>query len=302
MTDPLGPSTGADRTLRGGSFENPADRSRGSYRARHVPSDEYTRNVGLRVAISTGPRVMIGASTTDGGNEYLQAVPIEVGIPVPGEIEQHNEAGYFRLRVVEEMDLAIFTTGSLTTKGTLLNSTNRELATDSGGAGTNFRIEVNVEAGTYYVKVEPSGDDTGSYSLHVVRRRAVRNTVGMDFELVPAGEFDMGSTSAEADSDERPVTRVRISREFYIGKHEVTQGQWQALMGSNPSEFTDCGPDCPVEQVSWHEVQEFVRATVERTGSYYAVSAADGGGMGVCGAGRYAGGALCLRLGCNRVV
>ena len=68
----------------------------------------------------------------------------------------------------------------------------------------------------------------------------------------------MGSTSEEADGDEQPLTRVRISRAFELGKHEVTQAEWEALMGSNPSFFEECGGDCPVEQVSWDDVQEFI--------------------------------------------
>ena len=85
-----------------------------------------------------------------------------------------------------------------------------------------------------------------------------REFAGMEFVWVPAGEFLMGSTSALADDDERPRTRVRISRGFYLGKYEVTQGQWQAVMGSNPSGFDECGSDCPVETVSWEDAQEFI--------------------------------------------
>ena len=59
----------------------------------------------------------------------------------------------------------------------------------------------------------------------------------------------MGSDSG--DDDERPVTRVQISKAFYMGKHEVSQRQWEAVMGSNPSRSSACGEDCPVEQVSW---------------------------------------------------
>ena len=86
----------------------------------------------------------------------------------------------------------------------------------------------------------------------------VRNSVGMEFVSIPAGEFRMGSTSSEAAPWERPVTRVRISRGFDLGKYEVTQGQWEAVMGRNPSFFDACGLDCPVEQVSWDDTQEFI--------------------------------------------
>ena len=81
---------------------------------------------------------------------------------------------------------------------------------------------------------------------------------GIEFVWIPAGEFRMGSTSEEADTDEQPVTQVRISRGFWLGKYEVTQGQWEAVMGSNPSYFNQCGLDCPVEEVSWEDAQEFI--------------------------------------------
>ena len=92
------------------------------------------------------------------------------------------------------------------------------------------------------------------------------NRLGMEFVWVPAGEFRMGSTSRRADDDEKPLTRVRISRGFYLGKYEVTQGQWEAVMGSKPSHFSNCGGNCPVEQVSWNDVQAFVRKLNEREG------------------------------------
>ena len=82
---------------------------------------------------------------------------------------------------------------------------------------------------------------------------------GMEFVWLPAGEFQMGSTGMYAYEDEQPLTRVRISRGYWLGKYEVTQAEWEAVMGSNPSKFDECGPNCPVEQVSWEDVQEFIR-------------------------------------------
>ena len=80
----------------------------------------------------------------------------------------------------------------------------------------------------------------------------------MEFVRIPAGSFEMGSPEGEAgrDDDER-AHEVRISRPFYLGKYEVTQGEWEAVMGTNPSEFQGCAR-CPVEQVSWNDVQEFI--------------------------------------------
>ncbi len=53
--------------------------------------------------------------------------------------------------------------------------------------------------------------------------------------------------------------RYSISRGFYIGKYEVTQAQWVKVMINNPSQFQDCGEDCPVENINWYEIQEFIR-------------------------------------------
>ncbi len=88
---------------------------------------------------------------------------------------------------------------------------------------------------------------------------------GMEFVWVPAGEFRMGSVSPGADDDEQPVTRVRISRGFWLGKHEVTQAEWQGVMGTVPSENSGCDR-CPAERVSWADAQEFIRSLNGRSG------------------------------------
>ena len=88
---------------------------------------------------------------------------------------------------------------------------------------------------------------------------------GIEFVWIPPGEFRMGFTSRHAYSDEKPVTRVRISRGFWLGKYEVTQRQWQAVMGSNPSGFKNCGGNCPVERVFWNDVQDFIRKLNRRS-------------------------------------
>ena len=85
--------------------------------------------------------------------------------------------------------------------------------------------------------------------------------VEMKFRKIPAGKFTMGSPENESgrDSDEGPQHRVTLTKEFYMGETEVTQGLWKAVMGNNPSNFKDCGDDCPVEQVYWNVVQEFIK-------------------------------------------
>jgi formylglycine-generating enzyme required for sulfatase activity len=93
------------------------------------------------------------------------------------------------------------------------------------------------------------------------------NSIGMEFILIPAGTFMMGSpdTDAEADKDEKPAHRVTLSQPFSLGKYPVTQAQWETVMGNNPSRFTGT-PDRPVENVSWHDVQAFLHKLNEREG------------------------------------
>ena len=91
---------------------------------------------------------------------------------------------------------------------------------------------------------------------------------GVSFEMVrvEGGTFRMGVTSEQEDEaygDEKPVHSVTLSS-YYIGKTEVTQALWQAVMGSNPSHFK--GADLPVEFVSWNDCQEFIQKLNSLTG------------------------------------
>ena len=94
---------------------------------------------------------------------------------------------------------------------------------------------------------------------------------GVSFEMVEVrgGTFRMGANS-EQDSDaydwEKPVHSVTLSG-YYIGKTEVTQALWKAVMGSNPSDFE--GDDLPVEKVSWDDCQEFIRKLNALTGQNF---------------------------------
>jgi formylglycine-generating enzyme required for sulfatase activity len=94
--------------------------------------------------------------------------------------------------------------------------------------------------------------------------------VKLEMVAIPPGEFILGSPETEANrsSNEGPQHRVRIGYWFYLGKFEVTQAQWRAVMGTNPSFFNDCD-DCPAENVSWDDATEFCRKLSARTGREY---------------------------------
>jgi formylglycine-generating enzyme required for sulfatase activity len=107
-----------------------------------------------------------------------------------------------------------------------------------------------------------------------------RNSIGMEFVLIPAGEFRRGSDDNDTDlSSAKPVHKVRISRPFYVGKYEVTQAEWQRIMGNNPNKergspykeghsqpWGFVGDRLPVTYVSWHDVQHFIQRLNTREG------------------------------------
>jgi len=84
--------------------------------------------------------------------------------------------------------------------------------------------------------------------------------VPLDLVRIPAGSFQMGSPDTERSrhDDEGPVHTVNIGYSYYLGKFEVTQGQWQAVTGSNPAHDYGVGDDYPVYFVSWNDCQSFV--------------------------------------------
>jgi len=91
---------------------------------------------------------------------------------------------------------------------------------------------------------------------------------GMEFVLVKGGCYQMGDVFGDGEQQESPVHEVCVT-DFYLGAHEVTQGQWQKVMGTNPSAYKECGPNCPVDNVRWEMAQEFIRTLNGKSGRQY---------------------------------
>jgi len=121
---------------------------------------------------------------------------------------------------------------------------------------------------------EPIVANLASKQSHEVK--GFTNPVGMEFVLIPAGTFRMGAgdrdrqiaftrvrdrlgvTKWQRYDDEAPAHPVRITRPFFMGRYEVTQAQWTAVMHHNPSSDRRCGGSCPVETVSWNDAAKFI--------------------------------------------
>ena len=115
--------------------------------------------------------------------------------------------------------------------------------------------------------------------------------VTLEMVLIPAGEFLMGSSDSDKDARgaEKPQHQVRITKPFYLGKYEVQQEQWEAVMGNNPSTFK--GAKNPVEQVSWDDCQEFLdklNAKTAEQGGKFVLPTGRSGNMHVVGEARLA--------------
>ena len=109
------------------------------------------------------------------------------------------------------------------------------------------------------------GAQAASNTTSSIHHKPTDRQNGIDMVWVEPGCFRMGSD--KGDDDEKPVHRVCLSQGYYMGKYEVTQAQWEKVMGHNPSSFK--GKNHPVEKVSWDDVQEFIAKLNTQSGLHY---------------------------------
>lgn len=113
---------------------------------------------------------------------------------------------------------------------------------------------------------QTGGESSVKLSFELENKTFTVNGVSFEMIAVKGGTFTMGSNDSEAYDGEKPTHNVTVS-DFMIGKFEVTQKLWKAVMGSNPSHFK--GDNLPVENVSWNDAQEFIRELNQQTGQNF---------------------------------
>lgn len=194
---------------------------------------------GLVTGVGMG-QTQITATTVDGGHFVSAAVEV-AAIPVEGVSIVPSSLLLFPDQTGQLT--AAFTPADATDQSVIWASADEDVATvDSAGLVTG------VSAGTATITVTTvDGDHVASATIRVI-------AVPEGFVLIPSGTFTMGSPSDELGriAAREVQHQVTLTRSFLMKTTEVTQGEWQALMGYNPSHFNPCG-NCPVEQVNWHE-------------------------------------------------
>jgi formylglycine-generating enzyme required for sulfatase activity len=146
--------------------------------------------------------------------------------------------------------------------------------------GPKFMQGMALNSGRYHVEVSAKGYETQkmwvsliagkdeTLDIHLKRAavsrkgKKITNSLGMEFVYIAPGTFMMGSPTNYVGQHQ-----VTLTKGFYMQTTEVTQEQWKAVMGSNPSYYKNCGNNCPVEMVSWNDVQNFIRKLNQREGS-----------------------------------
>ena len=137
----------------------------------------------------------------------------------------------------------------------------KELTVEQGSGDVEFAISFKIGA------FEPQWADGVTASQRAVLERLVENMVKVD-----GGIFTMGATKeqgSEAYDLEKPAHQVTLS-DYYIGKYEVTQVEWEAVMGTNPVKY-DKGDNRPVQNVSWEDCREFIRKLNNLTGLQFSL-------------------------------
>ena len=145
-------------------------------------------------------------------------------------------------------------------------TTSRQTVTISEGQTASISGSLTSSASSSGTNALSSGSSSLSGNALTI---PVKNGINIEMIKVEAGSFNMGATPEMENphKDQKPVHRVTMTNDYYIGKYEVTQALWQAVMGSNPSYFK--GDDLPVEKVSWNDCQDFISKLNAMTGKRF---------------------------------
>ena len=261
LTNPTGSTTGSYRLLRGGRWSGNSDSCRASLRDSDPPAS-ISYYIGFRVA-RTADIIYISSVTPNSGATAGGTAITITGANLTGAI-------------------SVTVGGIAATSVVVVSSTSITAVTPAGTAGAKS-VAVTTPDGTataenaftfvappWYTVLEQAPNPAvvtdatlqNAITASGLPWRIRDNSSNIEMLLVPAGTFTMGcspSTQYGCGSDEAPTHQVTLTQAFYMGRYEVTQAQWTAKMGSNPSYFVPANGYSsdtakPVEQVSWYMI------------------------------------------------
>ena len=270
QTNPTGPGSGTGRVLRGGSWYNGADDVRSSNRGAGTP-DYADYGIGFRVARAPLDPPTISSVSPNTGSVDGGTVITITGTNLSGatSVTIGGAPGTNVVAVSSTTVTAVTPAGSVGSSSVAVTSP--QGTATAANAFTYFSVTVPTWATLIEGLPDPAVVTDATLRDAITASgfawRVRDNSSGIEMLLVPPGTFQMGcimgSDSYGCYSWEQPVHTVTLTNAYYLGRYEVTQAQWQAQMGSNPSYFQGQAdsPSRPVEQVSWNTIQNFNSAT-----------------------------------------
>jgi formylglycine-generating enzyme len=236
----------------------------------------YPEDISALLTIKThaNATVKFNAESHKGGLEKYKIAPqvLQICVEMP---KAETVSRMITLKPKAEESLEIFPevhTGTIQVM-VIPSEAGFELHGDAGEyyQGSGRQTFMDVPVGKYELEAKADGYKTYKESFELKSDETLQKPVQLEegsdvpdwLVFVEGGSFDMGSN--DGDSDEKPVHRVTLS-DFYIGKYEVTQEQYEKVMGKNPSNFKDSGKDAPVEKVTWYDAVEFCNKLSEQEG------------------------------------
>jgi len=264
--NPQGPSVGVLRMLRGGGWDYNSNYCRSAVRGYSDPSN-VNASFGFRVVRSPVAAPTLAAVSPTSGPTTGGTTITLTGTNLNGASSVTvGGAAATNVQVVNATTVTAVTPAGTAGVRDVTVTTPGGTATRTGGF---TYVNVTIPTWATLVQAQPTITDV---PLPVIRDAIiasgyawrVRDTATqIEMVLIPPGTFQMGcsaSVEGPCDSDESPTRQVAMTRAFYMGVYEVTQAQWTARMGSNPSVYAT-SPIRPVDSVSWNMVQGFLSST-----------------------------------------
>jgi formylglycine-generating enzyme required for sulfatase activity len=215
--------------------------------------------------------------------ELPKRVQIDKHIKIISEAQKQNDCG----KVIKKMELLVQLTKNIPNnffyyQGTCLYQQRQYskamLHLETYFTNTTSKDKYYHQALDIYMRAEEKQaatlakqkkqkSNTATTLAYANKLQQIKIQTGIDFIAVESGCFLMGSPTTELERvDDERQHKVCLTKPYLLGKYEITQGQWEAIMGNNPSHFEKCGSRCPIESMSREDIQIFIQKLDEKTG------------------------------------